>query len=61
MSWVEKGSTTSNERTFMIQSASDLATLPTCDAGSFAFLEDVTKMWQKGIDGSWKQVGGEDA
>jgi len=44
----------------MIQSASDLATLPTCDAGSFAFLEDVTKMWQKGIDGSWKQVGGED-
>lgn len=61
MAWVEKGSTRANERTFMIQSASDLTNLPACDAGSFAYLEDMTKMWQKGIDGTWKQVGGEDA
>ena len=59
MAWVEKNSTKANQRTFIIQSASDLTNLPECDAGSFAYLEDMTKIWQMGISGSWVQIGGE--
>ena len=59
MSWVEKGGTASNTRTFLIESASDLSSLPTCDAGSFAYTADMTTIYQMSIGGEWVQVGGE--
>lgn len=59
MSWKEKGSTNTNERTFIIESSADLATLPECDTGSIAYTEDWTTIYQMGISGNWTQVGGE--
>lgn len=60
MAWVDKDSTRANEKTFIVESETDLAELPDCDVGSFAYNENVTEFWQKNISGEWVKAGGEE-
>ena len=49
-----------NKKEIVIESATDLANLPEDLAtGSVAYTETLEEIYLKGIDGSWKKVGGE--
>lgn len=52
---------TTNRMEILVDSAADLDSIPAAAAaGSIAYTADLTAMWQKGIDGDWKKIGGED-
>ena len=42
---------------FQLSSEADLAQLPTdCAPGSIAYLDDMSKMWNLGNNGAWKEM-----
>ena len=46
---------------YLVDSEADLETLPDHVApGSVAYTADLTSMWQKGVDGTWHAIGGEE-
>ncbi len=66
MSWVSikegepYGQFGANHKEFQISSASDISNPPS-DAiaaapGSKAYLDDMSRIWNKGNDGTWKEV-----
>lgn len=46
---------------YLVDSEADLEALPVHVApGSVAYTADLTGMWQKGVDGTWHAIGGEE-
>lgn len=46
---------------YLVDSENDLTTLPEgLPPGSVAYTADLTGMWQKGPDGNWHKIGGDD-
>lgn len=53
-------STDENKCSVLVESAADLANIPTDVApGSTAYTADYTSMWCKGLDGAWHAIGGD--
>ena len=49
-----------NKAEVLIEGADDLATLPdTLSPGSVAYKADMSLLYMKDLDGTWKQIGGE--